>query len=124
MTSLELGREAARLLDQKKARDIRMLEIKNISTLGDYFVVASGTSTTQVKAMADEVEFQLKEKGIYPKRVEGYQSAAWIVLDYYDVIIHVFCEETRQFYSLERLWTDAPQVDLSDILDPEQEDDK
>lgn len=116
MTSLELSREAARLLDQKKARDIKVLKIKEISTLGDYFVVASGSSTTQVKAMADELEFRLKEQGVTPKRVEGYQSAAWIVLDYYDVIIHLFYEETRQFYSLERLWNDAPLVDLSDIL--------
>lgn len=116
MTSLELSREAARILDTKKAKDTKILCIKDISSLGDYFVVASGSSTTQVKAMADELEFKLKEKGVIPKRVEGYQSAAWIVLDYYDVIVHLFYEETRQFYSLERLWGDAPFVDFSDLI--------
>lgn len=117
MEALELAKEAAKLLDGKKATKIKVLQIRELSTLGDYFLVASGTSTTQVRAMADEVEFQLKEKGVTPKRVEGYQSGAWIVLDYYDVIIHLFCEETRQFYSLERLWSDAPEVDLSDIVE-------
>ncbi|MCI8441843.1 MAG: ribosome silencing factor [Provencibacterium sp.] len=115
MTALEISREVVKLLDSKKAADIKVLEIKDISSLGDYFVVASGSSTTQVKAMADELEFQLKEKGVTPKRVEGYQSAAWIVLDYYDVIIHLFYEQTRQFYSLERLWSDAPLLDISDL---------
>lgn len=115
MDSLELAREAARYLDQKKAQDVKVLQIKEISTLGDYFVVASGSSTTQVRAMADEVEFQLKQKEVTPKSVEGYQSGGWVVLDYYDVIIHLFCEDRRQFYSLERLWNDAPQVDISDI---------
>jgi ribosome-associated protein len=119
VTALELSREAARILDNKKAKDIKVLEIKEISSLGDYFVVASGSSTTQVKAMADELEFQLKEQGVLPKRVEGYQSAAWIVLDYYDVIIHLFYEETRQFYSLERLWNDAPLLDISDLTHSE-----
>lgn len=116
MTSLELVQAAAKILDEKKASDIKALEIKGISSLGDYFLVASGSSNTQVKAMADELEVKLKEQGVMPKRVEGYQSAAWVVLDYYDVIIHIFYEETRQFYSLERLWNDAPLVDLSKII--------
>lgn len=115
MTALEISREAVKILDSKKAKDIKVLEIEGISSLGDYFIVASGSSTTQVKALADELEFQLKGQGILPKRVEGYQSAAWIVLDYYDVIIHLFYEETRQFYSLERLWSDAPLLDISDL---------
>lgn len=115
MTALEISREAVKILDSKKAKDIKVLEIAGISSLGDYFIVASGSSTTQVKALADELEFKLKEQGVTPKRVEGYQSAAWIVLDYYDVIIHLFYEETRQFYSLERLWSDAPLLDISDL---------
>lgn len=117
MQALDLAKEAARLLDGKKAVDIKVLQIRELSTLGDYFVVASGTSTTQVRAMADELEFKLKELGEMPKRVEGYQSSAWIVLDYYDVIVHLFTEEMRQFYSLERLWSDAPEVKLSDIVE-------
>lgn len=116
MTSLELGRLAATVLDEKKAKDIKLLEIKDISTLGDYFVIASGSSSTQVKAMADEIEFRLKAEGVLPKRVEGYQSSSWIVLDYYDVIIHLFHEETREFYSLERLWSEAPQIHISDVV--------
>ena len=76
--------------------------------------IASATSTTQVKALADEVEYQLGEKGVKPKSIEGYQSQNWIVLDYYDVIVHVFLEETRDFYQLERLWADGTPVDISE----------
>ncbi len=114
MTSQELTREIVKLLDSKKATDIVALQISGISTLGDYFVVASGTSSTQVKALADEVDRKLsKEFGIEAKRIEGYQSAAWILMDYYDVIVHIFYSETREFYGLERLWADAPRLELA-----------
>lgn len=117
MTPLELTKEVIRLLDNKKAADIVAAEIKGISTLGDYFIIASGTSTSQVKALADEIDEKLsKEFGIEPKRIEGYQTASWILMDYYDVIIHIFHPEAREFYSLERLWADAPKLDISDII--------
>ncbi|MGN1108305.1 MAG: ribosome silencing factor, partial [Oscillospiraceae bacterium] len=85
-----------------------------LTILANYFVIASASSTTQVKALADEVEYQLGEKGVKPKSIEGYQSQNWIVLDYYDVIVHVFLEETRDFYQLERLWADGTPVDISE----------
>lgn len=119
MTSKELTEEVVRCLDAKKAKDILAISIGELSTLGDYFVVASGTSATQVKALADEVDLQLGKKGMNPKRVEGYQSATWILLDYYDVIVHIFLDEAREFYSLERLWSDAPRLDLSGLLTKE-----
>lgn len=116
ITSLELAKKIVAILNEKKAKDIQLLQIKNLTSLGDYFVIASASNTIHVKALAEEVEVKLKEEGIAPKRVEGYQSCIWVLLDYYDVMVHVFYEETRQFYSLERLWSDAPAVDLSDIV--------
>lgn len=117
LSPLELAREAVRILAEKKASDIKLLKIQELSTLGDYFVIASASNTTHVKSLAEEVEFKLKEEhGMSPKRTEGYQSALWVLLDYYDVMIHVFYEETRDFYSLERLWSDAPAVDISDLV--------
>ena len=117
MTSLELAKAAAKILDGKKAKGIKVLEINKLSTLGDYFVIASGNSSTQVKSLADEVEFQLKQQyGIQPDRVEGHQNAQWILMDYDEVMIHLFCGETRDFYNLERLWNDALPIDLSDVL--------
>lgn len=112
MTSLELAKKIAQLLSDKKATDIKAIEIKDLTTLGDYFVIASGSSNTQVKALSDTVEESLSAMGLEPRRIEGYQSAMWIVLDYSDVIVHVFYEQTREFYALERLWADAPRLEL------------
>lgn len=103
-------------LDSKRAEDIQLIEIKDLTIVADYFVIANGTSTTQTKALADEVEFKLKQNGIEPIRVEGYQGASWIVLDYGDIIVHVFYKETRDLYKLERLWSDGRQVDISGYI--------
>jgi ribosome-associated protein len=111
MTPLDKARSMAKILDDKKALDVKLLHIGTLTTIGDYFVVATGTSTTQVKALADEVDRQCGKKGILPKRIEGYQSASWVLMDYQDVIVHIFLSETREFYALERLWSDAPVVD-------------
>lgn len=116
MTSLETAKKIASFLDAKKAQEIRAIRIAEVTSIADYFVIASASNTTQVKSLADEVEMQMTKLGVEPKCVEGYVSASWIVLDYYDVIVHVFCGETRQFYSLERLWSDGEQIDLSDVL--------
>ena len=112
MTVLDRARQIAKILDDKKALDVKVLHIGTLTSIGDYFVVATGTSTTQVKALADEVDKQLSDEGLGPKRIEGYQSASWILMDYYDVIVHIFLQETREFYALERLWSDAPAVEL------------
>ena len=116
MTSLEQARKIVQVMDSKKAKDIRLIKIEGISRLGDYFVVASASNTTQVKAIADEVEDEMTKLGLEPNRVEGRQSAQWILMDYYDVMVHVFLDEARSFYNLERLWSDAPQLDISDLL--------
>ena len=116
MTSLEQAKEIVKVMDKKKAKDIKLVEIRNLSSLGDYFVIASAASNTQVKAIADEVEEEMTKLGFEPNKVEGRQSAQWILLDYYDVMVHVFQEEARSFYNLERLWCHAPQVDISELI--------
>ncbi|MBQ4096078.1 MAG: ribosome silencing factor [Oscillospiraceae bacterium] len=103
-------------LDLKRAEDIQVIGIKDLTVIADYFIIANGNSTTQTKALADEVEYQLKEKGVMPTRTEGYQGAQWIVLDYSDIVVHVFYKETRQYYNLERLWSDGENVDVSEYL--------
>ncbi len=105
-----------RALDSKRAEDIKLLCIKDITVVADYFVIANGTSNTQTKALADEVEFRLKQSGVEPLRMEGYQNASWIAIDYGSVIVHVFYKETRDTYNLERLWKDAEEVDISEYI--------
>lgn len=117
MTSLELAKIAARALDSKKGRDIKILEIQDLTMLADYFVIATGTSTTQVKALSNEVEYEMGKSEVLLKTREGYDSGGWILLDYNTVIVHVFQPETREFYSLERLWADAKPVDMSFLKD-------
>lgn len=103
-------------LDSKRAEDIQLIGIKELTIVADHFIIANGTSTTQTKALADEVEFQLKQKGIEPIRTEGYQGASWIVLDYGDIVVHVFNKDMREYYNLERLWQDGEQIDISDLV--------
>ena len=98
MTSLETAKMAVKALDSKKALDIKVIKIQDISAIADYFVIATGTSSTHVKALADEVEAQLDEAGISVSHVEGYRSNSWILLDYVDVVVHVFSDEAREYY--------------------------
>ena len=116
MTDREELESAVKALDSRKGKNITALKVEDLTILANYFIIASATSTTQVKALADEVEYQLGEKGVKPKSIEGYQSQTWIVLDYYDIIVHVFLEETRDFYQLERLWADGTPVDISGMI--------
>lgn len=115
MTSVETVKFVAELLDTKKATDITVLGLGELSSLCDYFVIASGGSNTQVKSLAEEVEQQMTARGIEPKRVEGEKSGMWILMDYGDVIVHIFYHETREFYCLERLWADAKRIDVSEL---------
>ncbi len=110
MESLEKAKKIASILDEKKAEAVSILDIAEQTTLGDYFVIATGKSSTQVKALADEVEFKLGECGVEAPRREGYSSANWILLDYGDVIVHVFDRESREFFKLDKLWADAVPV--------------
>ena len=107
---------AAKALDSKKGRDIKVLEIDKITTLADYFVICSGGSNTQINALCDEVEKKMEEAGETVFHREGYRGDKWIVMDFCGVMVHVFTEEQRKFYDLERLWGDAPLVDLTDVL--------
>lgn len=117
MTQEELIASAVKILDSKKAEDIRVIKIGDLTILADYFIIADGTSSTQTKALADELEFRLKEMGREPKQVQGNNGSNWIILDYSDVVIHIFYKETRDFYNLERLWSDGEDIDISKYLD-------
>ena len=111
----ELALAAAKALDSKKGRDIKVLEIDKITTLADYFVIASGTSSTHVKSLAEEVEFQFKEKGVAPIRTEGFNTQNWFILDYANVIVHVFSPDARDYYDLDHLWADGEDVPMDFI---------
>ncbi len=117
MTQEELIASAVKILDSKKAEDIRVIKIGDLTILADYFIIADGTSSTQTKALADELEFRLKQQGREPKQVQGNNGSNWIILDYSDVVIHIFYKETRDFYNLERLWSDGEDMDISKYLD-------
>lgn len=112
MTSLEIAQKAAEVLDNKKGINISVIDVDQISTLADYFVIATGSSSTHVKALADEVETELKNLKVSLDHIEGHRDKSWILLDYSSVIIHIFSEEARDFYDLERLWKDGKPVDI------------
>ena len=120
--SKTLAIEIAKILDGKKAQDVRVLKVEDLTVLTDYFVIASGTSTTQVAALADEVDYQLSQRGIKPYNTEGFDSKNWVLLDYSSVIVHVFVPNTRTYYDLEHLWADAETVDVSQWLTEPEED--
>ncbi|HEY8389650.1 MAG TPA: ribosome silencing factor [Clostridia bacterium] len=111
MESKELALNICGILSSKKAKDITMIDVNHMTIIADYFVLASATSTTAVKALAQELEFQMGEKyNRNPLRMEGIQEGRWIAIDFGEVIVHIFYEETRKFYQLERLWTDGENV--------------
>ena len=116
MTPKEMALLLAQAMDSKKGKDIRVLETDGVTTLADYFVLCSGSSAPQLKALADAGEKAMKDHGILPHHVEGHRGGTWILQDYGDVVIHVFDKEARAFYDLDRLWADAKTVDLSDVL--------
>lgn len=117
MNSYEQAVMIAKALSSKKGLDIQIIEIGDISVLADYMVIATGTSSTHVKALADEIEYKLDEAGISVSHIEGYRSNTWILLDYIDVLVNVFSDEAREFYDLERLWQDGKPIDLTNIID-------
>ncbi len=110
----------AKSLDKKKAQQVGVLKVQDLTVLTDYFVIASGTSTTQVASLADEVQFQLSQEGIEPYHTEGFDSKNWILLDYSGVIVHIFVPGTRTYYDLEHLWADAETVDVSQWLEADE----
>lgn len=116
MDSQNILNIAANALNHKKARQLKALKIDDLTTLADYFVIATATSSTHVRALADEVEEKLKEQEIAPHHIEG-KSTGWIVLDYTTVIVHIFTPSEREFYNLDSMWSDAEEIDLETILD-------
>ena len=112
----EMAEIAVQALDSKKGKEIRLIRIDKITTLAEYFVICTGTSNTQINALCDAVEKELTEKGEEPLHREGYRGGTWVLLDYGCVVVHVFNDEARKFYSLEHLWADGEEVDLSAIL--------
>lgn len=103
---------AFKSLEEKKATDIKVIDISEVSTIADYFIIGEGTNRNQVQAIADEVEESLSRAGFNPKQIEGYDTANWILMDYKDIIVHIFDTENRQFYNIERIWKDGKEVDL------------
>ena len=110
MEVLELTQEIGNYLSSKKAEDILLIDVREKTVLCDYFVIASGRNTTQVRALCENLEEHLSKQGIEPRRTEGVRDGRWGVLDYGDVIVHIFNDESRLFYHLERLWTEGENV--------------
>ena len=119
LTPKEVMEEIVKALDSKKARNITVLKTDQVSVLADYFVICTAGSTTQIKTLADEVEKKLRDAGEPPLRREGYRSGGWVLIDFGCVVVHLFMEETRQFYNLEHLWSDAEEVELSSLIGPQ-----
>lgn len=118
ITSKEKALKIAKFLDDKKASDIKILELKDLTIITDYFIISSAENITQVKALTEYVEEQMKINGFKPLSIEGFDYAHWVLIDYGDVIVHIFLEEIRQYYDLERLWLDAPRIPFQQsILD-------
>lgn len=116
MTQDEMLRTIIKTLDNKKAESIKAIKITDLTILADYFVIANGTSTTHTKTLAEEVEYQLSQNGVEPNRTEGYNGSSWVILDFGDIVVHVFYKETRDYYQLERLWADGEKIDIERFL--------
>lgn len=115
MESKEMAKVIIDAMEEKKAEDIRVLDISEVSSLGDYFIIASGNNVNQVQAIIDEVDMKLGRLGVEPRQIEGYSNANWVLMDYGDVIVHVFDKENRLFYDLERIWKDGKSIDPASI---------
>jgi len=116
MNSKELMENIVRYMDSKKASEIKVLDISNVTTMADYFVICHGNSGPQMKAISEEIEEKLALEDIHPIGREGMSTAYWVLMDYSEVIVHIFNTEAREFYSIENLWTDATEVDISKII--------
>ena len=119
LTPKEIAYAVTKALDEKKGMDIKLLKIDRVSSLADYFLICTGTSNTHVKTLCDYAEFCMEQLGEPMLGREGHRGNSWELLDYGSVVIHVFTDEARKFYDLERLWADAEQVDLKDIIIPQ-----
>ena len=116
LTPNEVAEYVVNALDSKKAQDIKLLRTSEITILADYFVICTAGSTTQLKTLSDEVEKNLKKRGEMPLRREGHRSGGWVLIDFGCVVVHIFLQEERDFYTLERLWGDADDIDISSLI--------
>ena len=114
---MEMAKLACRALDEKKGKDIKVIDIHEVSVIADYFVIASGANQNQVQAMVDNVDEVLGRAGYEAKQIEGSKNSNWILMDYGDMIVHVFDEENRLFYDLERIWRDGKALDAKEFLE-------
>lgn len=115
MEAKEIAKLAIEALSDKKGEEIRIIDISKVSVIADYFIIASGSNHNQVQALCDSVQEKLGKTGIFVKQVEGYDTANWILMDFRDVIVHVFDKENRLFYDLERIWKDGTILDAADF---------
>ena len=120
MEAFEILKIAANALNEKKAKEMSAVKISELTVLTEYFLICTATSSTHVRALADEVEDKLKEAGVTPHHIEG-KTTGWIVLDYRSVIVHIFSRDQREFYDLDKMWSDGQPVDLSSILTESEE---
>ena len=119
LTAKEIAYEVTKALDSKKGMDIKLLRIDEVSTLADYFLICTGTSNTHVRTLCDYAEYTLEQLGEPMLGREGHRGNSWELLDFGTIVVHVFTDEARKFYDLERLWADAEQVDITDIVLPD-----
>lgn len=113
--SREIAKTACHALSEKKAEDLRVIEISEISPLADYFIIATGSNTNQIQAMVDAVDEALTKAGHPVKQIEGNRNSSWVLMDYGDIIVHIFSQEDRLFYNLEKIWTDGKRIEVEDL---------
>lgn len=119
----EIAQAIIAIIDDKKAQDIKLLSVRDKTVLTDYFVICSGSSNTQIKAISAELEYKLGERGLTPLHIEGYETGTWIAMDYAHVIVHIFNRDMRDFYKLEKLWGDAKEIPIVRSGDAKGEND-
>ena len=115
MDTIDFAKRIGNIMLSKKGYDINLLDLRDISTIADFFILCSAGSDTQVKAIADEVDKKMREQGIKCSVKEGFESLNWVLMDYFDVVVHIFKRESREFYNLEKLWGDAEFIEIKDI---------
>lgn len=116
MEAKEMAKLAIKAMEDKKAEDISLIDISEVSVIADYFLIASGSNRSQIQAIIDNVEETLGRAGAALKQIEGYDTANWVLMDYGDIIVHVFDRDNRLFYNLERIWRDGKKVDIESFL--------
>ena len=116
LSAKKVAYEVTKALDEKKGMDIKLLKIEKVSSLADYFLICTGTSNTHVRTLCDYAEYTLEQRGEPMLGREGHRGNSWELLDFGSIVVHVFTQEAREFYSLERLWADAEEINISDII--------